>query len=233
MNASPAVILGFAFLPVLVALVVVVGFAAAGEWSGRPGRLVRAGALAAVWLAATALLAATGVLGRFQVRPPPFLLLMAFLLVASVALALSPAGAHLARLPLFALVSAQAFRLPLELVMHQAAREGVMPTQMSFQGYNFDIVTGALAAVLAIVLWRWPRTPRWLVIGWNVLGALLLANVMAIAIASTPVVHAFGTDPAQLNTFVAHWPFVWLPTVLVPVALIGHIVVARRLRAGG
>jgi hypothetical protein len=73
--------------------------------------------------------------------------------------------------------------------------------------------------------------PRFVVVGWNALGIVTLAGIVGIAIASTPGVHAYGTDPAELNTFVAYVPFVWLPTVLVVGAIVGHIVVTRRLLA--
>ena len=69
--------------------------------------------------------------------------------------------------------------------------------------------------------------PRWVVAGWNVLGLALLANIVGIAIASTPLFRAFGDD--RLNTFVAYPPFVWLPAVLVTGALMGHILVWRKL----
>ncbi len=59
------------------------------------------------------------------------------------------------------------------------------------------------------------RAPRGLVLAWNVLGSLLLLVIAMIALTSTPLIHAFGTEAAQLNTFVMHFPFVWLPTVLV------------------
>jgi hypothetical protein len=114
--------------------------------------------------------------------------------------------------------------------MHGAARAGVMPVQMSFEGRNFDVVTGASAAVVAALLLA-DRAPRWLVVAWNGLGAALLANIVVIAVASTPLVHAFGTDPAALDSWVATAPFVWLPTVFVTCAIAGHIIIARRLLA--
>jgi hypothetical protein len=54
---------------------------------------------------------------------------------------------------------------------------------------------------------------------------MLLANIVTIAVASTPVFAAFGPD--RLNTFVFHPPFVWLPAVMVLAALTGHLIVWR------
>lgn len=85
-----------------------------------------------------------------------------------------------------------------------------MPVQMSFEGRNFDIVTGGTAIALALALAR-ADVPRVLVAGWNALGSVLLVNIVGVAIASMPFVHAFGTG--QVNVWVLHFPYVWLPAI--------------------
>jgi len=112
--------------------------------------------------------------------------------------------------------------------MHRAGIEGTMPVQMSFGGSSFDIVSG-ITAIAVAALAAYDHAPRWLISAWNALGSLLLLNIVCIAIASLPQFHRFGSDPAQLNTWVAHFPFVWLPAGLVASALFGHAVVWRKL----
>lgn len=180
------------------------------------------------WLALTGLLARAGLFTDFESRPPKLVLAVVVALVAVVMLARSRVGERLSTLPLWMLVGLQGFRLPLECVMHQAAAEGVMPVQMSFSGANFDVVTGALAVALAFALRRraLPAAVLW---AFNLLGLALLATIVTIAIASTPMFRAFGEAPERVNTFVAYAPFVWLPTFLVPLALFGHLLLWRRL----
>jgi hypothetical protein len=55
--------------------------------------------------------------------------------------------------------------------------------------------------------------------------------ITVVAVASSPMVRAFGDDPRHLNTWVLFFPYVWLPAVLVTVALAGHFVVTRALMA--
>ncbi|HEY0713114.1 MAG TPA: hypothetical protein VGF45_10600, partial [Polyangia bacterium] len=110
--------------------------------------LVAAGAI--LWLLLTAVLASRGILARTDTTPPVLAVFMPAVLLLSLAWSLSPFGARLARgVPVWAMIAAQSFRVPLELVMHQAAREEVMPPQLTFSlsgtGFNFDIVVGALA----------------------------------------------------------------------------------------
>ena len=162
---------------------------------------------------------------------PP--LMMALLLVTfagTLAAAMSPVGLRLSELPFAYLIGFQCFRLPLELVMHQAAAIGLMPEQMSFSGYNFDILTGVMALPVSWLAAR-GQAPRWLLIAWNAMGSTLLAIIVGIAVASLPTFASFG--PHRLNTWIAHPPYIWLPGVLVQAALLGHIVIWRKLGTSG
>lgn len=186
-----------------------------------------AGAGSAAWLALTWSIAASGVLARWDQRPPPFVVLMALVLGVALALAFSPFGRRLATLPLWVLVGVQGFRLPLEFAMHAMATRGVMPAQMSYAGRNVDILTGITALVVAALLRKGYAGRRTAMI-WNVCGLLALANIIGVALLSTPMFAWFGQD--RLNTWVTDPPFVWLPTVMVLAALSGHLVIARALR---
>jgi hypothetical protein len=184
----------------------------------------------AFWLVLPAVLALNGALDRYAPLPTPGVILFAALTIATVVLAFSGFGARLAAgVSLAALVGFQAFRIPLELALHALYSEGVIPIQMTYSGRNFDIVTGVLAVVLALLL-RSGRAPRWLVAGWNVLGLALLVNVLAVAILSTPApFRSFMNEPP--NLLPGSFPFVWLPTFLVQAALFGHLLVFRKLAA--
>jgi hypothetical protein len=191
-------------------------------------RTLAAAALAGGWCALQAALAGSGLLARFDARPPPLALFLVAVFAGALALGASRFAAPLARgLPLAGLVGFQAFRLPLEWVMHEAARAGVMPSLLSFSGWNFDVVTGTLALPVAALV-AIGRAPRWLVPAWNAFGLAALAMIAAIAVGTAPFVQAFG--PGQVNAWVAHLPFVFLPGVMVVAALFGHVLVIRQLR---
>lgn len=185
--------------------------------------------VAAAWLGAVTGLSLSGVLARFEARPPPLALFMAGLIAGALWLGLSRRTRFVVdHTPLALLVGLQAFRLPLELVMHEAARSGVMPVQLSFSGYNFDILTGSFALVLAPLV-ALGRAPRWALVAWNALGFACLFAIVVIAVLTAPFIRAFGDG--SVNTWVAYVPFVYLPAVMVVVALAGHCWVARWLRA--
>jgi len=186
-------------------------------------------AVLGAWLALTAGLALTGELARFDRTPPLLALMLPLIFAVPIGLALSPFGRRLAAaLPVVTLVGLQTFRLPLELVMHRAGALGIMPTELSYSGYNFDILTGLGALALFLAL-RATRVPRGLVWAWNLWGLGCLGVIAWIARNAAPMVRAFGDDPRHVNTWVLYFPYVWLPTVLVMIALAGHLVLTRKL----
>jgi hypothetical protein len=232
MNSDPALV-RIGIPAIALALAVLFVFATWRTGDGLPPatrrrRTILAGAGIAVWLAAQAAAALSGWLGRFELRPPPIVIWFASMLAMTLGLAWSGFGRRFAeKLPLVALIGFQAFRLPLELVMHRAATAGIMPNVMTFTGYNFDIVTGATALPLALLAWRRPL-PRRLILLWNAIGQILLIVVAVVAFAASPVFRAFGDD--QLNVWVTQFPYVWI-AVMVAAALFGHVVTLRKVLA--
>jgi len=186
--------------------------------------------VSAAWMMGTFIAAAKGKLS-FESRPPTMLFVFAGVFILAFGAGFSRFGKQLAvGLPLAVLVGFQAFRFPLELLLHQAYRDGLMPVQMSYSGRNFDIVTGISAAILALLLWK-RALPKWVVQAWNVMGILLLANILTIAVLSTPLpIRRFFQEPA--NVWIKDAPYVWLPAVFVLMAILGHVVIARKLARG-
>ncbi|HZA33356.1 MAG TPA: hypothetical protein VE505_00445 [Vicinamibacterales bacterium] len=234
-HASILLLYGFIVLPILVAVALSAIIWRAVGAEGYPRRQtnrlqIRLALGAVAWLAITLWVSAAGVLRHFERQPPPMPFLVAAVFALAGWLACSWIGDLVVRHTSWVvLVGLQGFRLPLELLMHRAYVEGIMPVQMSYSGRSFDIVTGASAIVLALALARFP-VPRWVIAVWNVLGSVLLVNILVIAIASMPMFHWFGMD--RLNVWVADPPFVWLPAVLVLTALAGHLLMFRKLRRG-
>lgn len=181
----------------------------------------------ALWLGITGIASASGSL-RTQALPPPVALFMLSSVVVAVGAAFSRLGTRLIEgLPIAALVGIQAFRLPLELVLHRWHAEGVIPIQMTYSGLNFDILTGASALLLGVWLaLREAPAARAVVLAWNVFGMLLLLNVMTIAVLSSPLpIRVFSEGVPVLLAF--YFPYGWIVPFCVGGALFGHLIVFR------
>jgi hypothetical protein len=183
--------------------------------------------VATAYLLVPAVLAYAGALDRYNPLPAPALVMIAILTVVTVATCLAPIGARIAQaVGLAWLVAFQVFRVPVELLLHRLYQEGVVPVQMTYAGRNFDIVTGISAALLGWWLLRHETPPRVVVLGWNLLGLALLANIVTIAMLSAPVPFRAFLETAP-HTLPSLFPFVWLPSFLVQMALAGHLLVFR------
>ena len=202
-----------------------------GLWVEGGGRwAVRAAVGVGLVLAVSAGLAEAGVVRRLAESRAILLFLWTWLGVA-VGVAFSRVGTRVVgAVPVAALVGFQAFRLPLELVLHRFYDEGVLPVQMTYSGANFDIVTGVLAVVCGVLVWRGVAV-RMVVWVFNCVGLGLLGAVVRIAVLSAPTpMRVYMNDPPVQLIFFA--PYTWILSVCVAGALLGHLLVFRWLWRG-
>lgn len=210
------------FSALSLAMLLLLGHFVARGSDRRTGLLFLVGGLG--WALATLGLAAAGVLDHFELPPRMVLVLLAELAVC-VSLFRGPAGRALTNVPLSWLVGAQGFRFFVELLIHQAVAEGVAPPQMTWSGWNLDVLSGATAPLVGVALGRGIAGRR-LALVWNALAGCLLLVVVSVAILSMP------TSLQQMkpdNTWVVHAPYVWLPTVLVLSAVMLHVAALKKL----
>jgi hypothetical protein len=231
-DGSPLLRIGFVALTIaLGALFVVAVFFSARRTGREPRAAMRqatiAAACAAAWIAATGLLASRGVLRMWN--PPTMGLVLVPTLVVAIGIAVSPLGRQLvAGIPIAWLVGFQGFRIVVELLLHRAYVEGLMPVQMSWSGRNFDVVSGITAVAVGVRLATAARRSSLLVALWNTLGVALLANILVVALLSAPTpFRVFTNEPP--NVFITRAPWVWLPSVMVLAAIVGHALVIRWL----
>jgi hypothetical protein len=170
-----------------------------------------------------------GLVRDFQRVPPPMFVLLLAAVVLTVVTAISRVGSRLvAEAGIVWLVGVQAFRIAVEVFLDWGHRVDLVPVQMTFEGRNWDIISGVSAAAIAWLAAK-RQAPRWLVLLWNCVGLALLLNIVVIAILSMPTpLRRFHNEP--VNSFVAYFPYIWLPTFLVQLALFGHLLVFRWLR---
>jgi hypothetical protein len=101
---------------------------------------------------------------------------------------------------------------------------------MTFEGRNFDIITGVTAVLLTTRLSSFmllDKLPKVAIIIWNMIGLALLLNIVAIALLSIPTqFRYFMNEPA--NIIVTQFPISLLPAFLVPLAYMLHILSLRK-----
>lgn len=189
----------------------------------------RAMLLYATWIAGVCALGESQFFADFS-GTPLLLLFFLLLIVVCVALFARSATAHAIaeHTPLWALVGFQGFRIFAEWSLYEGYQEGLFPVQMTFEGLNFDIVSG-IAAIIAIPLLRRAQvSPKLVAWFFNIVGIGLLLTILIIALTSTPtILRYFMNEPA--NTAVATMPHILLPGVLVHAAMVGHVLLTMKL----
>lgn len=197
---------------------------AAAQRAGQAADLwtMRAAIGAILWLVATGLAALSGALRGFSL--PLFTALMiltggaAFSRMGVVLMvAVGPVG----------LIGFQFFRVPVAVFLRGMYQAGQVPIQMTYEGLNIDIFVGLTAPAMAWLVWR-GKVGAYAIWVWNVLGLMLLAEAVVVTALSMPTeFRVFTNEPA--GTFATYAPYVWLPTVLAPAALLSHLLVFRWL----
>lgn len=134
----------------------------------------------------------------------------------------------IAKLPIGALTLLHVIRIPVEIVLYMLANAGTVPTNMTFEGTNFDIISGISAPFVYYFAFRGGKVNRPLLIAWNIAALLLLVNIVVTAILAFPSpMQQIAFD--QPNQAIMYFPFIWLPAIVVPIVFFAHIASLRKL----
>jgi hypothetical protein len=214
----------------LLTVLATVGFLLYALWTGhrkRPLIYVSAAALG-IWMYFQMYLAEIGFYSTFDGKPRFLLAVAPALLLIILLFLFRKTKEFLAAISLPALTILSVVRIPVEFCIDQWYHAGLVPQLMTFEGRNFDIISGITAPIVFFLAFRGGKINKPLLIGWNIVCLLLLINIVANAIVSIP-------SPIQLQAFdrpniaVLFYPFIWLPSVIVPAVLFTHLASLWRL----
>ncbi len=119
-------------------------------------------------------------------------------------------------------------RIPVEIVLLWLFLNKTVPQLMTFEGRNFDILSGLSAPLIYYFGYKKNRLNNTILLAWNFICLGLLLNIVINAVLSTPFAfQQFAFD--QPNIAVLYFPFVWLPCCIVPIVLFSHLVLIRQL----
>lgn len=177
-----------------------------------------------IWLLLTFILAMGGYYSNFKYLPPRIFLFGIFPpLIITIVLLFSKKFTNILRtIPPSWLIKVQSFRIYMELMLWIAFIGDLLPFQMTFQGFNMDIIAGITALFAGSIFFRKGRFFKPETVIWNVFGVLLLINIVFITTVSTPAdFRIFMNEPS--SEIIATFPFIWIPTFIVPYALAMHL----------
>lgn len=183
-----------------------------------------------LWLVVTGILAFKEFFIETTATPPMFIFAVAPAFIFILIVMVSKKGhAFTNTLDVRSLTLLHIVRIPVEVVLYWLAVEKVIPDLMTFEGRNFDIICGITAPVIYFVCFRGTKVlNQKLLLAWNFICLGLLLNIVLHAVLSAPFsFQQFAFD--QPNIAVLYFPFVWLPSFIVMLVLLSHLVVISRL----
>jgi hypothetical protein len=184
-----------------------------------------------LWLAVQAALAARNIYNTGLDEMPPKLLLLGILppiIVILIILFTRKGRRFMDSLPLQLLTFLSVVRILVEIVLLFLFLNKSVPKLMTLEGGNLDIISGITAPLVAYYAFLNKGLNRSLLIIWNIVCLLLLLNIVLRALLSAPFpMEKLAFD--QPNIAILHFPFVWLPSFIVPLILFSHIASLRQL----
>lgn len=182
-----------------------------------------------LWLTIQTALGLSGFYLKTDTTPPRFPALVAPPLLLLIGLLLTQSGRNfLNNLSLSHLTLLHVVRIPVELVLFWLFLGRAVPEIMTFEGRNFDILSGLTAPVMYYFGFVRKILPHSVLLIWNLTCLGLLINIVATAALSVPSpFQQLAFD--QPNSAILYFPFLWLPSVVVPIVLLAHVAAIRRL----
>jgi hypothetical protein len=181
------------------------------------------------WLALQALIGLSGFYTVTNTTPPRFLLLVLPPVLIIIGLfATSKGRGFIDSLNTQTLTLLHVVRIPVEVVLYWLFVNKAVPELMTFEGRNFDILSGLTTPLIVYFGFIKKQWGRKVIVLWNFICLALLLNIVVHAVFSAPFpFQKFGFN--QPNIAILYFPFNWLPSCVVPLVLLSHLATIRQL----
>ncbi len=182
-----------------------------------------------IWMFLQMFVGLTGFYTNTTAFPPRLILLALPTIIFIVALFSNKSGrSFIDSLNLKDLTLLHTARIFVELVLFGLFAAKAVPKIMTFEGSNFDIFAGLTAPIIYYFGFVIKNSGKMPLILWNLVCIVLLINIVSIAVLSAPTfLQKYGFE--QPNIAIAYFPFLWLPSVVVPLVLFSHLAALRQL----
>ncbi|MES2730750.1 MAG: hypothetical protein V4714_03345 [Bacteroidota bacterium] len=181
------------------------------------------------WLALQTFIGQSDFYRKTDAIPPRFLLLVLPPLLFIIGLFTTSKGRqYIDSLDTKTLTILHTIRIPVEIVLFWLFVHKTIPELMTFEGRNFDILSGLTAPIIFYFGFIKNRLNKKSILLWNFICLGLLINIVANAVLSAPFpFQKFAFD--QPNIAILYFPFNWLPSCVVPLVFLSHLAVIRQL----
>jgi hypothetical protein len=181
------------------------------------------------WAIIQCVISLTGFYQNWDAIPPRFIFLVVpWLILIIILFNLKRGQEFIDTLKIEWLTILHVVRIPVEITLYLILLAKLIPEAMTFEGRNWDILSGISAPIIYYTVFKIKKASSKVLLVWNFFCLGLLLNIVTIAIlsAKTPF-QQFAFE--QPNVGVTYFPFVLLPSLIVPLVFFSHLVAIRQL----
>lgn len=124
----------------------------------------------------------------------------------------------------------QSFRIVVETLFVFSVAQGILNYHVTIEGYNFDMIFGFTAPVIAYAVFNRKWLSKKAVLFWNYVGLGVLASVIFLFITAIYKPDLYGSNIPLLPLEAFTYPYVLIAGFLMPVAVFLHVLSILQLR---
>lgn len=227
---------GYLILFLAVVLIVLAGYNAvlkklSVDKPDRIKKVAMVGGAITLWTIYVFVLSINGFFKTYTLPPrfPIFLIFPLFIFTAII-LYKYRNSEFLATMPKSWAVYFQSFRIFVELLFAGSVAQGILHQEVSLHGYNYDILVGLTAPIIAYLAFNKKIISEKIVLIWNFVGLGVLAIVVSLFLTTIFFPSVWGVAETWVNPEFATFPYTLVAGFLMPIAVFMHILSIIQLR---
>lgn len=184
-----------------------------------------------LWQAYVFGISITGFLMDFSLPPrfPIFLVIPAFVFTG-VFIYRNRNAKWITVIPPSWLIYIQSFRIIVETLFVLTVAKGYLHPEVTIEGYNYDMLIGLSAPVVAYLVFNRGLLSKNVAILWNYLGLAVLASVIFVFVTTIYFSSMYGISQEMLPMNFGSYPYTLVASFLMPTAVFIHILSIVQLR---
>ncbi len=221
--------LGYILLTLLMTCIILFGYnygltKIETDKSTRKKRIFILGIGLILWFTYAFILSKIGVLQNLELPPrfPILLILPAFLFIGIV-LFKHRNSKIINVIPSSWLIYYQGFRVFIELLFAATVAIGTLHPEVTFNGYNYDILFAFTAPVVAFLVFNKKVLSKKIALIWNYIGLGVIAFIIFLFITTIFIPSIWGSTQSLVPIEFISFPYLLVPSFLMPSAIFMHI----------
>lgn len=184
-----------------------------------------------LWQLYVYLIGTSGFLADFSL-PPRFAILLILPLFAftGIFLRINRNKFWIKTIPTIWITAYQSFRILIETIFVYTVAAGILHKNVTIEGYNYDMVFGYTAPIIAIIIYKSRELPKRLLLVWNYLGLAVISVIIFLFISTIYFPEMYGPGVGFSTTDFTMYPYVLVPGFLMPSAVFMHVLSIIQLR---